>query len=90
MCENIYNIQIEHLQLATRKPLLQRKTGTGETFGTYYCNICVKHMQHPDQNACNIHLEQMKHFEQTLTTCLQNICNICNMCNISDLLLQYP
>jgi hypothetical protein len=22
---------------------------TDETFGTYVCNICVKHMQHPDK-----------------------------------------
>jgi hypothetical protein len=31
---------------------------------------------YPDQNTCNIHLEQMKHFEQTsktLATCLRTL-----------------
>ena len=75
------------------KNLLHHKTEIAQIFETYCCNICVKHMQHRDQNACNIRLEQMKHFEQTsetLPTFLWNTCNICNMCNISDLLLQQP
>jgi hypothetical protein len=36
--------------LATpKKNLLQHTSETDETFGTNVCNICVKHIQHPDK-----------------------------------------
>jgi hypothetical protein len=60
-------------------------TETTETFGIYCCNICVKHIQHPNENACNIRLEQMKHFEQTSethathATCATSLIYFCNI-----------
>ena len=48
----------QYERCATWKHLLQHKTETTETFGTYCCNICVKHMQHLDKkNDYNIRLE---------------------------------
>jgi hypothetical protein len=71
------NIQIEHLQ---------HMSETDETYETFCCNIC----KHPDQNACNIRLEQMRHFEQTLATCLWNTCNTPDLlCNIPKKQLQH-
>jgi hypothetical protein len=39
------------LAACNMKHLLQQTIGTDKIFGTYCCNICVKHMQHPYQNA---------------------------------------
>jgi hypothetical protein len=56
---------------------MQHTTEVDETFGTYNCNMCVKHMQHPDEMLANcniktlianIRLKQMKHFEHTFAT----------------------
>jgi hypothetical protein len=68
---NICVKTMQHLDktLATWRYLLQHKNKTVKTFGTYSCYIYMKHMQNLDQNACNIRLKHMKHFEQTLATC---------------------
>ena len=52
-------------------------------------------MQHPDKHTCNLRLkQQMKHFEQTLTTYVYSHCNMCNIliyfCNILMKHLQHP
>jgi hypothetical protein len=91
---NKYNIQIKHLQLAIWKHLLQLKTEIAEAFRVYSCNICVKHMQHPNKHTCNIRLKkQMKHLEHMLATYMYNHCNMCNItiyfCNIHMKHLQH-
>jgi hypothetical protein len=36
-------------------------------------------LQHLDENACNIHLIQMKYLEHTLEIYVHSHCNICNI-----------
>jgi hypothetical protein len=48
---------IKHLQHENICCNIQLKTT--KTFGIYSYKICVKHMQHSDQNACNIDLKLM-------------------------------
>jgi hypothetical protein len=50
---------------------------TNETFGTCTCNMCVKHMKHPNKTittynmkttCCNIRIKQLKYYEHTVAT----------------------
>jgi hypothetical protein len=57
------------------------------------CNICVKHIKHPD-NTCNVRLKkQMKHLEEMFATYVYSHCNIFNIliyfCNIQIKHLQH-
>jgi hypothetical protein len=61
--------------LAIWKHLLQHTIETAKIFGTYSCNICVKHIQHLDQalatyvwNRWNILNKRLQHTFKTLAT----------------------
>ena len=60
-----------HLQKETLE--MQHAFETDKTFGIYACNMCMKHIQHPDKISAtwkntyyNIRLKQLKHLEQTI------------------------
>ena len=57
----IATLGVKHMKQRSNKntcnnmeQLLQHEIEATETFQKYYCNICAKHMKHPDQNDCNI------------------------------------
>jgi hypothetical protein len=58
---------------------MQHTTEADETFKTYSCNMCVKHMQHHDKTLANCNMKTLigvKHMQYPDKKCLQHTSEI--------------
>jgi hypothetical protein len=57
---------------------MQHKSEADETFGTYTCNIYLKHMQHPNKTLATCNMKHLlQHKIKTTEAFRTYSCNIC-------------